>query len=50
MSGDGLTLCQKWDIGEHFFSKRAAMHWHRLPRGWWGLHPWRCLLGEEAAG
>jgi len=45
MGGDGLMLCQKrfrLDIRKHFFSGRAVMQWHKMPREWWGHRPWRC--------
>ena len=32
---------------KHFFSVRVLMHWHRLPREWWGNHPWRCSKRGE---
>ena len=32
---------------KHFFSVRVLMQWHRLPREWWGNHPWRCSKRGE---
>ena len=42
--GNGLKLCQgrfRLDIRSNF-SKKAVMHWHRMPKEWWSHHPWRC--------
>ena len=43
MCGNGIQLCQgkfSWEIRNHFFSERAMLHWHRLPR--WCYCPWKC--------
>lgn len=37
MRGDGLTSFQgrvRLGFGTHFFSRKAVMCWHRLPREW----------------